>query len=170
MKEASYSKAKGIHFKGYLTYDDSVKVQQAVRGRRLVPTHFIITVVTLAIVAFLLAQMSVGKWLAILLLAFLGALMAGGLWFINTSARKSKEAIYRKACVKRHGILNADDIRIKKGQTRQTIPWDMFERVIEVEDIVAIVRGGESLGFARYMFNTKGEWSRARELIKNRYR
>lgn len=160
---------KGIHFRGYLTYEDSLKVQQAVRGRRPIPPHFIITVVTLAVVAVVLAQMAVGKTLAIVLLVFLGTFMAGGSWFINNAARKSKAALYRKACVKRYGVLKTDDIRIKKGQTRQAIPWELFDRAIEVDAIVAVVKGSEALGFARYMFNSDSEWARARDLIKSRY-
>ena len=161
---------KLIHFRGYLTYEDSLKVRRALRGRRMIPPHFIITVVTLAVVAAVLVQMAVGKTLALMMLIFLGAFMAGGFWLLSRTARKSKEQLYRKACIKRRGSLKTDAIQIKKGQTRQTIPWTAFERAIEVDGIVAIVKGNESLGFARYMFNSGREWSRARELILNRYR
>ena len=38
-----------------------------------------------------------------------------------------------------------------------------------IDGILAVVKKSESLGFARYMFSSENEWSRARDLIKSRY-
>jgi hypothetical protein len=158
-----------IRFRGYLNFDDSLKVQQAIKPRRLVPPTALVTLVMLGAVALVLSGMHVGIIPALLLLAFLGTFMAVGYRLMSSSARKSQQKLYEQACIKRHGLLKADGIHIKKGQDRKSIPWEFFDKAIEVENLVAVVKKGEILGFARYMFNTDGEWSRARDLILSRY-
>lgn len=160
---------KKIRFKGYLTFDDSLKLQRTIKPRPLVPPAAIVTVLTMGAVALVLWKMGVDMPMAALMLIFLGGFMAGGFWLMNNSARKTQARLYRKACIKRRGTLEANAIQIKKGQTRKTIPWELFDHTIEIDGIIAIVKGGESLGFARYMFPSDDAWSRARSLIKDRY-
>jgi uncharacterized SAM-binding protein YcdF (DUF218 family) len=157
-----------IHFRGYLTFDDSLKVQRAVKRWR-VPPSVLVTVVLLAAVALVLSRMRVGIVPAFLLLAFLGTFLAVGYRLLMTTARRSQQKLYEQACIKRNGTLKNDGIHIKRGRDRRTIPWDRFDRAIEVDDMVAIVTKAESIGFARYMFNTESEWSRARDLIMRHY-
>ena len=159
-----------IRFKGYLTFEDSLKVTRGLKPRRRVPPAALVSVFTLGVVALVLRQMGVSMPMAVMTMGFLGVFMAGGFWLMNNSARKTQANLYRKACIKRRGTLDAKGIRITKGQTRKTILWEQFERAIEVDGIVAIVKGGESLGFARYMFRSDNEWSRARDLIRDRYK
>lgn len=160
---------KSIKFRGYLTFDDSLKVQQALKPRRLVSPVAIVSVLTFGAVVLALGQMNVGKPMAISMLVFLAAFMGGGFWLMNTSARKSQKKLYEKACIKRRGTLKTDGIQIKKGKTKKDIPWALFDKTIEVDGILAIVKNRESLGFARYMFGSESEWSRARNLIKAHY-
>jgi hypothetical protein len=160
---------KDIKFRGYLTFDDSLKAQQALKPRRLVSPVAIVSVLTLGAVGLAFWQMHVDKSMAIFMLVFLAAFMGGGFWLMNTSARKSQKKLYEKACIKRRGTLKTDGIQIKKGKTRKNIPWELFDKSVEVDGIVAVVKSGESLGFARYMFDSEGEWTRARKLIKDHY-
>jgi hypothetical protein len=155
-------------FKGYLTFEDSLKVQQAVRPRR-VPSAALVTVAMLGAVALALSQMRVDIVPALLLLAFLGTFMAVGYRLMKSAARRSQQKLYEQACIKRNGTLKADGIHLKRGRDRKTIPWERFDRAIEVSGLIAIVKKGESIGFARYMFNTESEWSRARNMILSRY-
>ena len=159
---------KDIRFKDYLTFDDSFKMQRAVKPRRPIPPAALVTVATMAAAALVLSGMHIGLLPAVLLLAFLGVFMAVGLRLMAASARKSQPNVYESACIPRSGILNADGIHIKRGQTRKSIPWDRFDRVLEMDGIIAVVKGEESIGFARYMFNTEGEWQRARAVILDR--
>jgi hypothetical protein len=159
---------KEIKFKGYLTFADSLKVQHAVRPRR-VPSAVLVTIAMLGAVALVLSQMRVDMVPAFLLLAFLGTFMAVGYRLMNSAARRSQQKLYEQACIKRNGILKADGIHLKRGGDRKTIPWERFDRAIEVGGLIAIVRKSESIGFARYMFNTASEWSRARDMILSRY-
>ena len=159
---------KDIRFRGYLTFDDSLKMQRAVKPRRLIPPAALVTVATLAAAALVLSGMRTGLLPAVLLLAFLGVFMAVGLRLMAASARKSQQNVYERACITRNGILKADGIHIKRGQTRKAIPWDRFDRVLELDGVIAVVKGRESIGFARYMFNTDGEWQRARAAILDR--
>jgi len=157
-----------ITFKGYLTFEDSLRVQRAVRPRR-VPSALLVTLAVLGAVALVLSQMRVGMVPALLLLAFMGTFMAVGYRLMNSAARRSQQKLYEQACIKRNGILKNDGIHIKRGRDRKTVPWERFDRVIEVDGLIALVRKGGSIGFARNMFNTESEWSRAREMILNRY-
>ena len=157
-----------IRFRGYLTFEDSLKVQRAVKPRRVSPA-ILVTVGVLAAVAVILSRMRVGMIPAFLLLAFLGTFMAVGYRLMMASARRSQEKLYEQACIRRNGVLKPGGITIKRGRDRKTIPWERFERAIDLEGVVAIVKQGETLGFARYMFNTESEWSRARNLILSRY-
>ena len=154
-----------IRFKGYLSFEDSLRVQQALQPRRRLPAAALITAGTLAVAAVVLWRMQAGGLTAVLLLAFLGTFMAVGFRVLAASARRSQQKVYEQACISRHGIRKPDSIHIKRGQTRKAIPWDHFDRTVAIDGIVAIVTDGEALGFARYMSNTESEWTRARELI-----
>jgi len=160
---------KNIKFRGYLTFDDSLKVQQALKPRRLVSPAAIVSVLTVGAVGLALWQMNVGKPMAIFMLVFLATFMGGGFRLMNTSARKSQERLYAKACIKRHGTFKADGIQIKRGPTKTHIPWESFEKALHVDDIVALVKNKDALGFAEYMFSSEHEWTQARERLHNRY-
>lgn len=157
-----------IRFRDYLTFEDSLRVQRAVNPRR-VPPSVLVTVGVLAAVALTLSRMRLGILPAFLLLAFLGIFMAVGYRLMMASARRSQQTLYEKACIKRNGVLKPEGIVIKRGRDRKTIPWERFDRAVDLEGVVAVVKKGETLGFARYMFNTESEWSRARNLILSRY-
>lgn len=159
---------KDIRFQGYLTFDHSLKLQRVLKPRRIVPPGALVSVVTLAAAALVLSRLHTGMLPAVLLLAFLGVFMAVGFRLMAASARKSQQKVYEAACIERHGILKADGIHIKRGQTRKSIPWQRIDRAVEVDDLVAVVTNGESIGFARYMFNTESEWHRARRMILER--
>ena len=158
-----------IRFKGYLNFEDSLKIQSAVTPRRRLPAAVLVTVLVLGTVAVMLSRMPIDMIPAFLLLAFLGTFMAVGYRLMSASARKTQRALYEQACIKRNGVLKTDGIHIKRGRDRQIIPWRGFDRALEIEGVVAVVKNGNFLGFARYMFNTEGEWTRARDMIMNQY-
>ncbi len=168
MKKDGITTEQEIRFRGYLTFEDSLKVQRTVRPRR-VPPAALVTVAMLGAVALVLSQMRVGLLPAFLLLAFLGTFMAVGYRLIHSAARRSQQKLYEQACIKRNGILKTDGIHIKRGTDRKTIPWERFDQAIEVSGLIAIIKKTEAIGFARYMFNTESEWSRARDMILSRY-
>lgn len=157
---------KQIRFKGYLTFEDSLKMQRVLKPRRIVPPGALVSVATLAAAALVLSRLQTGVLPAALLLAFLGVFMAVGYRLMTASARKSQQKVYENACIDRHGILKADGVHIKRGQTRRSIPWERLERAVTVDGLVALVTNGESIGFARYMFNTESEWRRAQAMIQ----
>ena len=159
---------KEIRFKGYLSFDDSLKLQRVLKPRRIVPPGALISVATLAVAALVLSRLRTGLLPAVLLLAFLGIFMAVGFRLMAASARKSQQKIYESACIERNGVLKADGIHLKRGAARKTLPWESLDRALAIDDIVAVVTSGESIGFARYMFNTESEWRRARALILER--
>ena len=159
---------KDIRFKGYLNFDDSLKLQRVLKPRRIVPPGALVSVVILAAAALVLSRLHTGMLPAVLLLAFLGVFMAVGFRLMAASARKSQQKIYESACIERNGVLKADGIHLKRGTTRKTLPWESLDRALEIDHILAVVTKGESIGFARYMFNTESEWRRARILILER--
>jgi hypothetical protein len=168
MKKDGNMTEQAIRFKGYLTFEDSLKVQRVVKPRR-VPPAVLVTAAILGAVALALSQMRVAMVPAFLLLAFLGTFMAVGYHLMNSAARRSQQKLYEQACIQRNGLLKKDGIHLKRGTDRKTIPWERFDRVIEVGGLIAIVKKAEAIGFARYMFNTESEWARAREMILGHY-
>ena len=163
MKKDGKRTEQEIRFRGYLTFEDSLKVQRAVKPRR-VPPAVLVTAAILGAVALALSQMRVAMIPAFLLLAFLGTFMAVGYRLMNTAARRSQQSLYEQACIQRNGLFKKDGIHLKRGADRKIIPWERFDRVIEVGGLIAIVKKTESIGFARYMFNTESEWARAHSL------
>lgn len=154
-----------IRFKGYLTFEDSLKVQKTLENRRLLLSSAIITMVTLGITGFIIYKMQAGIVSATFLLLFMSAFMYGGFRLMKASARKTQKTIYEKACTNRNGTLANDKITIKKNKTVTDIPWKFFERVFETEGIITIIRDKEALSFARYMFSNDKDWSEAKKLI-----
>jgi hypothetical protein len=158
-----------IRFRGYLTFEDSLKVQQALEGKKLLSSSTIITVVTLGVTAFIIYKMQVGMLIAAFLLLFMATFMYVGFRFMKASAKKAQEKIYEKACTKRNGTLTNNEITIRKNKITTNIPWKLFEKAVETENIITIIKDKETLSFARYMFDNEQDWSKAKKLIKSKY-
>jgi Ca2+/Na+ antiporter len=158
-----------IRFRGYLTFEDSLKVQEILEGRKLFSSSTVITVATLGITAFIIYKMQVGMLVAAFLLLFMAAFMYIGLRFMKSSAKKTQEKMYGKACTKRTGTLTNNEIIIRKKKNTTNIPWKIFEKAVEIENIVTIIKDKETLSFARYMFDNEQDWAKAKKLIKSKY-
>jgi c-di-AMP phosphodiesterase-like protein len=158
-----------IRFRGYVKFEDSLKVQKVLEGRKLVSPSVVITVATLVITAFIIYKMQTGIIIAVFLLLFMVAFMYAGLRFMKTSAKKTQEKIYQKACTKRTGVLTNDGITIRKKKITTNIPWKLFEKAIETENIITIKKDKETLSFARYMFENDEDWTQAKNMIKRKY-
>ncbi|WP_373500942.1 hypothetical protein [Desulfococcus sp.] len=163
------SKDNIIRFRGYLTFPDSLKVQKAMEKRRWISPFAAISAVTLAATALAIYWMKVGMLFGGFLMVFMGAFMFGGLRLMRNAAAKTQKRVYEKACVKRTGALSPDGITIRKNKAVTTLPWDAFERAAALEGVVAVMKGTESLGFAKYMFDTETEWELARAMILGQY-
>lgn len=163
------SREKPIRFRGYLTFADSLQVQKAMERRRWISPFAVITGVTLAATAAAIHWMKVGLFFGGFLLLFMGVFMYGGLRLMRSTAAKTQKRVYERSCVKRTGTLSEAGIAIRKQKAVTTLPWKAFEKAVELEGVVAAMRGSESLGFARYMFDTEADWDQARALILSRY-
>jgi len=158
-----------IRFRGYLTFDDSLKVQKALGKRKFFSSSTIITVLTLSITAFIIYKMQVDTLFAAFLIFFMGAFMFGGFRLMKASARKTQEKIYEKACTKRNGVLTYDSITIRKNKVTTHIPWNLFKKAVETEGIITLIKDKETISFARYMFDTEKDWLQAKKLIVSKY-
>jgi hypothetical protein len=158
-----------IRFRGYLTFADSLKVQKAMAGRRLVSPAVVITAIVIGVTAFLIYKMQVGLVFGGFLIVFMSAFMFGGLRIMRTAAAKTQKRVYEKACSKRTGMLTEDGITIRKNKAVSSLSWGAFEKAAELEGVVAVMKGTETLGFAKYMFDTGVDWDRAKALILSRY-
>jgi hypothetical protein len=158
-----------IRFRGYLKFEDSLKVAKALKKRRLLSSSVAITVATLGITALIIYKMQVGMLVASFLLLFMGAFMYGGFRLMKTSAKKAQKRIYEKACTKRNGVLTNKTITIRKNKNTTDIPWNVFEKAVETEGIITIMKENETLSFARYMFDNDSDWSQAKKLIRSKY-
>lgn len=160
---------KKIRFRGYLTFADSLKVQKAMARRQLVSPSAAITAVTIAATAFIIYKMSVGVVIGGFLVVFMGAFMFWGLRILRSTAAKTQKRVYEKACAKRTGMLGDDGITIRKNKAVSTLPWRAFEKAVALEGVVAVMKGTETLGFAKYMFDSEVDWDQAKRLILSQY-
>lgn len=160
---------KKIRFRGYLTFADSLKVQKSMERRQLVTPPAAVSAVTLAVTAFMIYWLEVGMLFGAFLLVFMGGFMFWGLRILRRAAAKTQKRLYEKACARRTGVLGEDGITIRKNKAVSTLPWGAFERAVELEGVVAVMKGTETLGFAKYMFDSGVDWERARTLILSRY-
>jgi hypothetical protein len=158
-----------IRFRGYLKFEDSLKVQKAIEGRKFLSSTGVITVATLGITAFIIYKMQTGMLVAAFLLLFMGAFMYGGFRLMKASAKKTQEKMYEKACTKRNGTLTNDAITVRKNKLITNIPWKLFEKAVETEGIITIMKDKETLSFARYMFDNDRDWAQAKKLIMSKY-
>lgn len=158
-----------IRFRGYLTFEDSLKVQKALEERKLFSSSVAITVVTLGMTGFIIYKMQLEMLVAAFLLLFMGAFMYGGFRLMKASAKNAQEKIYEKACTKRNGVLTNNAITIRKNKLTTNIPWELFEKAVETESIITIMKDKETLSFAQYMFDTDRDWSQAKKLIMSKY-
>lgn len=163
---------KKIRFRDYLTFADSLKIQKVLAKRRLI-TPFVtiaaVTAITVMVTAFLIYTMKVGMVFGGFLLVFMGVFMIGGHRIMRNAALKTQRRVYEKACTKRTGMLAAEGITIRKNKAVTVLPWDAFEKAVELDEVVVVLKGSEALGFAKYMFDTAADWDRAKGLILNRY-
>lgn len=158
-----------IKFSGYLTFEDSLKVQKALESKKWLSYSAFITITTLVITGFIIYKMQADLLLSGFLLLFMGVFMYGGFRFMKTTAKKTQKNIYEKACTKRNGILTNDKITIRKNKTTTDIPWKYFEQAFETDGIITLIKGKEALSFAKYMFHHKKDWNKAKGIIKNKY-
>ncbi len=161
--------ATKIRFRGYLTFADSLKVQKALQKRRRVSPFLVITVVTFAATALAIYKMQVGALYAGFLIVFMAAFMYGGLRLMRRAADRTQQQVYEKSCRKRTGVLTDEAITIRKNKALRSIPWDSFDRALSLDGVVALVRGDDTLAFAKYMFDSEMDWEQARKRMLERY-
>lgn len=158
-----------IRFRGYLTFADSLKVQKAMETRRRVPASWWISAAALGATALFIYWMQVGVVFGAFLILFMAAFMYGGLRIMRSAAAKTQQRVYEKACTKRTGVLSAGGVTIRRNKALRSLPWDAFERAVDLGAVLAVTRGTETIGFAKYMFDTEMDWDRAKALILDRY-
>ncbi|MFX0142236.1 MAG: hypothetical protein ACFFDN_51835 [Candidatus Hodarchaeota archaeon] len=158
-----------IKFNGYLTFEDSIIVQKAIEKRKSFSSLGITTILTLVAITLIVMNMNIGIVDTTLVLVLMGFFIGGGLWWIDSSVKKSNKKRYESDCTKRNGILKTDRITIAKDKVIADIQWELFETIIELDEMIVIVKDKEYLGFARYMFDSQTDWAHAKELIKNKF-
>lgn len=158
-----------IRFRGYITFEDSLKVQKTLEKGKLFTSSAIITFATLGLTAFIIYKMQPGILVAVFFLLFMGVFMVVGFRFMKKSARKTQEKIYERACTKRTGVLTKKGITIRKNKIKTPVPWNLFEKALETDGVITIMKDKESLSFARYMFDNDKDWFEAKKLIMNKY-
>ena len=140
-----------------------------IENKNFFSTSGIVTIILLTAFAVTIASMSGGVDVFIFTLLFLGVVMSGSAWFIRKSNRNNQKKNYEAECVYREGSLTADKITIKFDKTKTEINWELFEKTLEVENVIALVNGTDFLGLAEYMFESQADWLQAKEIIHNKY-
>jgi|GEM_PF-3972861 len=99
-------------------------------------------------------------------LSNLGALIGGLLWLMQRSSMKAKRKHYNRNAFERFGTVAEDKITVATDKTKTEMQWDLFDKVIETDDLVLVAKDKEYMAFAPYMFSTKQDWETCREIVK----
>ncbi len=87
---------------------------------------------------------------------------------MNRSNLKAKRKHYDRSLTERTGILVADKIIVETEKTKTEMLWDLFDNVIESDNIILVAKDKEYMAFAPYMFSTKDEWEACKLLVLNK--
>ncbi len=158
----------GIIFSGYLTYEDDCRLLKKIKAQKVFSIFGITTILMIAAITFLVMRASLGIGETIFILTLL-TLFIGGIccWQYRSTQKELKKNYTDGTNQPREGVLKLGEILIKTDKTSSKLKLDLFDRVIEGDAFIALVQKKEFyIGFSEYMFQSKTDWLKAREIIK----
>ncbi len=159
----------GIKFSGYLAYEDDCKLLKKIKAQKVFSVSGITTILTLVVITLIVMELSMGVGEIIFMLTLLTLFIGAPLYWQYRSTQKNLKKKYTEVSNQtRRGVLKAGEIFIQTDKTSSKLKLDLFDRVIEGDTIIALVQKKEFyIGFSEYMFQSKTDWLKAREIIKN---
>ena len=157
-----------IPFKGWITFEDALRVERLLNPRKFWSVSGITTIAVVAAIALNVMAIETSWPFTVLFLAIMGIFIGGIFWLMNRSNLKAKRKHYDRSLTERTGILVADKIIVETEKTKTEMLWDLFDNVIESDNIILVAKDKEYMAFAPYMFSTKDEWEACKLLVLNK--
>ncbi len=155
-----------VQFTGWITFDDALRVERLLIPRKFWSVSGVTTIVIMAAIALNVMRIETSWPFTLLFLLITGLFIGGLFWFMHHSNLKAKRKYFDRNQVDRKGTLAQDKITIETDKTKTEMRWDLFDKVIEVDDLVLVAKDKEYMAFAPYMFSSKDAWATCQSLIK----
>ncbi len=155
-----------IPFKGWITFEDALRVEHLLVPRKIWSVSGVTTILVTATIAIKVMDIDTSWPFTVLFLVITAAFIGGLFWVMQRSNMKAKRKHYDKDSIERSGNVSADKITIVTDKTRTEMQWDLFDKVIEADDLVLVAKDKEYMAFAPYMFSTRQDWMTCREIVK----
>jgi hypothetical protein len=155
-----------IPFKGWITFEDALRVERLLVPRKIWSVSGVTTILVVAAIAVKVMAIDTSWPFTVLFLVITVAFIGGLLWVMQRSNMKAKRKHYSKDSIERSGTVAADKITIVTDKTKTEMQWDLFDKVIEADDLVLVAKDKEYMAFAPYMFSTRQDWETCREIVR----
>lgn len=156
---------KEIQFKGWITFDDALRVERLLLPRKFWSVSGVTIIAVIAAIALNVMAIQTSWPFTVLFLLITGVFIGGLFWLMHRWNQKAKRKHYDRNMIERKGVLADDKITVETEKTKTEMRWDLFDKVIEADDLVLVAKDKEYMAFAPYMFKTRQEWEDCRALV-----
>ena len=157
-----------IQFKGWITFDDALRVERLLVPRKFWSFSGVTTIAVIAAIAVNVIAIQTSWPFTVLFLAIAGIFIGGLFWLTYRSNLKAKRKHYDRNLIERSGTLTADAIYVATDKTKTEMRWDLFDKVIAADKLVLVAKDKEYLAFAPYMFSSQQEWEACKALASEK--
>jgi hypothetical protein len=157
-----------IQFKGWITFEDAMRVERLLIPRKYWSFSGITTIALLAAIAVTVMSIQTSFLFTILFLVITGGFFGTLFWLMHKSSLKAKRKHYNRNLIERSGTLTADEIAVTTDHTKTELKWDFFDKVIITDNLVLVAKDKDYMAFAPHMFSTQQEWESCKALVSGR--
>ncbi|MDA8428321.1 MAG: hypothetical protein M0T70_03595 [Geobacteraceae bacterium] len=155
-----------IPFKGWITFEDSLRVEKILFRKKILSFHRIVTGLGIVVISSLILATEVPILVTIFTMLFGAGIVGGTLWYSKRSMYKAKSESYAKETqVERCGSLSSENIKVTSDKAKNEINWEFFSRIEESENLVIVAKDDYYVAFAPYMFGNLMDWERCKNLF-----
>jgi len=156
----------GIQFKGWITFDDTVRVERILFPKGGSVSHKIVMAFGIAAIATIILSTGV-PWSAKALTLIMTAVIVGGTWwYMQRASHNFQVKEYKKAtATDRYGALSQEGIEFISANTKSELKWDFFSIVEESENLIVLAKDTYYVAFAPYMFKSGDDWEKCKKVI-----
>ena len=155
-----------IPFKGWITFEDSLRVEQILFPKRFLSFHRIVMGLGVVVISSLILSTEVPILVTIFTMLFGAGILGGTFWYSKRSMHKAKSESYAKdSQVDRCGSLSSENIKVASDKTKEEVNWELFSRIEESENLIIVAKDDYYVAFAPYMFGNLMDWERCKKLF-----
>jgi hypothetical protein len=156
----------GIQFKGWITFDDTVRVERILFPKSGSVSHKIVMAFGIAAIATIILSTGVPWSAKALTLIMTAGIVGGTWWYMQHASHSAQVKAYKKAtATDRHGVVSQESIEFISANTKSDIKWNYFSRVEEYENLIVLAKDSYYVAFAPYLFNSEDDWEKCKKVI-----